>query len=499
MSEVTNPTVPVTNPPSLQDCSVELACTLPYYVLGTQQVQSRIDEIHPNLAAAQWEVQRMRDVIAGSRTIKAKGTTYLPKTRINQDLLEYKRLKHHTTWFPATNRTLAGIKGLLLAKNVVLNAPALEPIKSVITRELGSDRDLAEQVVGETLQTNFTGLLVDHSTAPAGVALNAANALEVGFRPFVALYPCESIIWIDYGYQDNARKPIRVVLRESADRILELSLTSGIYQQHVHTREGGQYQITETRTPTKNGKPLDRLPFVIVSDNTAAWPQPSVLRDVAELNLQHYLQSSKIANLEMVGAGLVPFITGVQIPRDEQTGEKLPVDIDFSTGGFIVLEDAQAKATFMEPEGNLAVQLADTLLTIQDQMAKCGARVIASEKVAPEAAETVARRAASEDSTNASLALAYQRRISDALSWCSWWIDGSKAQFTLNTDYRNYKMSAQDRTIALQELQAGAISKLTYYMERRDNGIINSSDTFEEEQARIEQDRADEPPADTGL
>jgi hypothetical protein len=478
-----------------------------------------IEDIHPDLARKRADIQLVRDVIGGARVIKNKTTDYLPLSRFGQPDEEYKRLLNYTSFFPATSRTAQAKRGLMTAKNVVLNAPILEPIKDVITPQGDSIRDLAEEVIWETFQTNFTGLLTDHPERPEGVALNAANALRLNYRPFIHLFPFESILWIDYATRGPVRVFERVVLRESEKRILELVMIGNVYVQRVWEKKkpitgsvrggfgnpsqstipldaSGDWEITEIRQPRKDGQKLTSIPFTIVSDNTKPWPQDSILKDLAELNLDHYKVSARIANIQMFAAGVVPVIAGMKLGYDDD-GNIIPPSIYTGPGGIIVLEDPTAKWGFLEPEGHTIDSLMKTRDDYQEQMAKTGGNLIASERnKAPESDTSTARRAAGEDSATASTALVYARRISDALSWCSWWMDGSKASFTLNTDYKMNGMTAQERTVALAEWQSGGRSWEDWFYERRDKGVINSSLTPEEERARIDAESIDRPTAE---
>ncbi|KQN28096.1 hypothetical protein ASF00_09310 [Sphingomonas sp. Leaf34] len=456
-----------------------------------------IEDIHPKLAVKHADVQLIRDVMAGARTIKRKRTEYLPFSRTAQPVEEYDRLLQYTSFFPATSRTAQAKRGLMTAKNVVLNAPVLEPIKDVITRNADSVRDLAEEVIWETFQTNFTGLLADHPEAPDGVSLNAANALRLNYRPFIHLFPLESILWIDYGIKGPLRTFERVVLREREDRILELVMVNGIYVQRVWEKKDGLgFEITEVREPRKDGQRLTSIPFTVVSDNTKSWPQDSELKDLAELNLDHYKVSARIANIQMFASGVVPVFSGIKLQKDDD-GQDIPPNLYIGAGGVVVLEEPTAKWGFLEPEGHTMDGLMKTRDDFQEQMAKVGGNLIASERnKAPESDTQSARRGAGEDSAVASLALVYARRISDALSWCSWWMDGSKAVFTLNTDYKMGGMTAQERTVALAELQAGVTSWDTWFLERRDKGVVNASLLPDEERARIDQDNIDRPTAE---
>lgn len=472
-----------------------------------------ITDIHPKLAERHADVRMIRDVVAGSRRVKSRRTEYLPLSRFQQPTEEYNRLLVSTNFFAATSRTAQAKRGLMVAKNVVLNSSALQPVQDVITPQCDSVRDLAEEVIWETFQTNFTGLLADHPDAPEGVDLNAANALELNYRPFLHLYPLESILWIDYAPRGVLRTFERVVLQESENRILELLMIEGRYVQRVWTKmatravntNGSQpitpinnateWEMTETRVPTKDDVPLNRIPFTIVSDNTKAWPQDSILKDLAETNLDHYRISARIANIQMFASGVVPVIAGIPLEKDDNGNVKDP-ELYTGAGGIILLTDPTAKWGFLEPEGHTMDSLMKGRDDLQEQMAKVGGNLIASERnKAPESDTANNRRSAAEDSAVASLSLAYARRISDALSWCSWWIDGSKATFTLNTDYRMANMTPQERTVALAELQAGVRSWENWFHERSDRGVVNRGLTADEERAAIDADTVNLPSA----
>lgn len=453
----------------------------------------------PSQEIANWlpRWKLVRDVVSGQYEIKRGGETYLPRVRTGQSNEEYARFLKATPFFPATARTAQGLLGLWFAKNVVLNAPVLDAIMDVITKDGMSWRDLAKDVCWETVQTNRTGLLIDHPNAPIGADLNAENALAQGLRPFIHVFPGETILRIDYGIVRNRQLPIRVCLQESCERILELKLTNEIYTQTVWTLKDGAWAEGVTTTPVRLGKPLNEIPFVIVSDNTKTKPQPCVLEDLCQLNLSHYIAQGRISALETYGAGVIPVITGIT-PEKDGNGKDIIPELFFGPGGFLILPDHQAKAFFLEPDGNMSAALNTSKKDLEEQMAKVGARMLAPERVAPEAEATVRMRSAAEDSTNASLAIVYARRLSEAFGWCAWWMGGERtdATLTLNTDYANKGLTAQERTIALAELQAGYRSREDWFYERRDAGIINSSLTFEEEQDRIAADVIDQPTAE---
>jgi hypothetical protein len=466
----------------------------------------KINEPTPEMAAWHARARLVRDVTAGEHQIKLGREEYLPRFRAKQSDEEYDRFLKSTSFFPATARTAQGRRGLMFARNVVLNGTALDPIKNVLTPHGDDWRSVAEHIVYDTFQTNYTGLLVDHPAAPDGVELNADNALMEGFRPFLHVFRLECILEATRGLVRNQQKFVRIRILESEDRVLELLLLNGTYVQRVHKREGGQWKV-EQRTPGKDGQPLTEIPFEIVSDNKAALPQPSVLEDVARLNIAHYIAQGRINALQVFGSGLVPILKGVQPEKRIVDGQETLIapELQFgSNGQYLLLPNPESDFGFLEPRGYMAADLRQSKKDLEDQMAACASRMLEPPAVAPEAPENSARRSQAEDSTNASLAQTYAARISRAFSRMAWWMTPGDAAFTgeevtltLNTDYKTRGMTAQDRTVAMAELQAGIRSWEDWFYERRDAGLVNSSLTPEEEKARIEADNVDRPTVET--
>ncbi len=465
-----------------------------------------INEPTPEMAVWHQRAKLVRDVVAGAHAIKAGRETYLPRFRASQADEEYERFLQTTSFFPATSRTAQGRRGLMFAKNVVLNSPSLVAISQVITPQGDDWRSVCEHIVYDTFQTNFTGLLADHPAPLEGVELNAANALELGFRPFLHVFRLESILEVTRGLVRNRQMWVRIRLLETKDRVLELLLVNGEYVQRVHENRNGQWQITKSVRPTKNGVPLNEIPFEIVSDNKAATPQPCILEDVARLNIDHYVAQGRINALQVFGSGLVPILKGVQPEKKVVDGEEVTImpQLHFgSNGQYLLLPNPESDFGFLEPRGYMAADLRASAKDLEDKMAKVAARMIAPEAVAPEAEVTVKMRNAADDSITGSLAITYAARISRVLSRMAWWMApgdapfvGDEAKVTLNTDYKNKGMTAQERQVAMAELQAGLRSWEDWFYERKDAGVINSSLTPEQERARIEADNVDRPSAE---
>jgi hypothetical protein len=150
-------------------------------------------------------------------------------------------------------------------------------------------------------------------------------------------------------------------------------------------------------------------------------------------------------------------------------------------------ENHEAKAFFLEFTGEGLGALSKRLEEKEAMMAALGARMLAAEKRAAEAAETAAIHRSGENGVLGSLAIGASQAISKALTWCAEWAGVvGEAKVELNTDYLPAGMTSQDITALVQAWQAGAISHLTLLDNLQRGEIARQGVTAEEEIALIE-------------
>ncbi|WP_454883988.1 DUF4055 domain-containing protein [Sphingomonas oryzagri] len=451
-----------------------------------------ITDLHPNLAKFQPRWKKIRDVIDGSYAVKLCPEAYLPRARPGQSDAEYDIYEANTSFFPGASRMAECRKGLMfIGNNVLTCSDKFKLIADAITKDAMSVREFYDEAVWDTLQTNYTGLFADHPQTPDETP--ADEAIDLGYRPFLFMYPAESILMPKWGMVKNKRALIYITIKESDTRILELELVNGIYVQRVWEMLEGIWRKTVERTPSKRGKPLTEIPFIIMSDTTKPYPQTGQLEDIVQLNLDHYKAQGKLAMLEMFGSGVIPVISGAT-PATNEDGEADVPSMFVGTGGFLVLPGENAKAYFLEPEGNMAASLRATVDLREQQMNKAGARLLTADKAAPEAPEVVLTEKAGEDAITENLTLAYNRRLDAILTIAADWLEeGATASFSLNTDYSSTTLTAQDLTALAGLVAQGQMSQRQLYWNLQKGKRVDPASTFEEERAQIEQDNLDRP------
>jgi hypothetical protein len=103
-----------------------------------------------------------RDVVGGTRKLRAETTRYLPAlTGENTDA--YKARLNRTVLYNATWRTIMGFQGLLFRKPAVITVPTVvEPLMDDVTSSGISLRMLALELTEECLTVSRVGLWVNY-------------------------------------------------------------------------------------------------------------------------------------------------------------------------------------------------------------------------------------------------------------------------------------------------------------------------------------------------
>lgn len=416
----------------------------------------QINEPTDTIAAALTRWKRNRDIIAGEDAVKAAGEKYLPKLG-SQSETEYRKYLARVPYFPGASRTHDGLLGLVTRKDGVLKGPAgLDQILQTITHSGHTVDDLAEEVFSETLKTGFTGLLVDHPATSEALTVKAA--IDGNYRPFVAIYPAESILEVQPGVVQNRQRIVRVRLLEDGETVRELRLDDGIYSVTIHRKIEERWVADEPVIPMRSGKPLTDIPFVLVAPKVRTFePVKGPLDDVCLLNLHLYHEQADAKNSRFYSSAPILTVKGAKENPDLVIGPGTVVYFPDHT------QENPVEFEFTEFSGAGQTTLENAVATLKDEMAKLGSNILASEKSAAEAAETHAIRRSSENSVLASLARTVSRKIEEALTWVTWWMGREAVTFQLNTDFIPSPMTAEERKAALAEFMSGAISQATYF------------------------------------
>ena len=439
--------------------------------------------------------RKCRDVTAGQEAVHRRGELYLPRLDGQSDA-DYGAYRARALFFNATQRTLDGMLGLVFRKAPRVDLP--QPLTS-----LAADIDLmgsgltrfAEALVEEVLTVGRSGVLVDHPPARPDL-VTAGQARAANQRPFLRRYRAEDILDWREGAVGNATALTHVRLSEmvslphpgdefrslEAEQIRVLDLDGeGLYRQRLFRFADGVWrQQGPDIQPLMSGRPMTFIPFIFLGpkDNRVAPAKPPLL-DLANLNLSHYRSSADFEH----GA----HFTG--LPTPVVTGHRLDEDavLAIGAGEAWVLPSSDAKAFFLEFSGQGLGALERSLERKEAQMAAIGARMLAPEKRAAEAAETLAIRRGGENSVLAALAQSAAQGLTRALEILRDWTGlQGRVAFELNRDYLPLAMTAEQLKAHVAAWQAGALSEQSLFEALKQGEVIAESLSFEDERARKE-------------
>lgn len=125
-----------------------------------------VDTKHPEYTKWLPRWQRCRDVAEGEDAVKEAGTRYLPKLpgQSDEDYADYKK---RALFFPATGRTVQGLRGLVFRKAPVSELPPkVAELAEDITQAGQSLEELAKHTTDEVITTARMGLLVEFPAPP---------------------------------------------------------------------------------------------------------------------------------------------------------------------------------------------------------------------------------------------------------------------------------------------------------------------------------------------
>jgi hypothetical protein len=437
-----------------------------------------IEDTHKQYKVHQGQWTRCRDAISGTDAVKNKGTTYLPKLD-GQDADEYAAYKKRALFYGASRRTVAGLLG-----SVMRRRPEVAFYNKTFLQSATIDGDsfmvLCEYTLREQLSTGRLGLLVD--------------AQAEGSDPYIATYTAESIRNWKTAMIDGRRELVQVVLSETYEtpatndntgrpdeftvetnvqyRVLELVRDGPtgalVYQQRLFRQEkagdGSKGQWVEVRSipgpdgtaqeypfrPSKRGAAFTYIPFVIINttDLSPDVAEPPLL-DLVDVNLSHYRTAADLEHGAHYTALPTAWVAGFD--------NKATLRIGSQTAW--VSDNADAKAGFLEFEGQGLDSLRNLMDDKEQMMAVLGSRMLEDQKKAAEAEGTMKLRTAYESGSLVSIANMAGEGLAKALTFVAEWMgETSDNKVKFNTDFVAARMMPNELLSLIQALQAGAIT-----------------------------------------
>jgi hypothetical protein len=465
---------------------------------------------------------RCRDVMAGSDAVKAGGTKYLPAlagqtqglegyklTTASASHKDYAAYLLRAMFTPVGMRTAWGLAGLVFSHPPTLaNVPkSSEEDLADVTRTGVSLLSFALDLCLELLHVGRAGVLLD--MPPEGSP-----------RPYWVLYRAEQIInWRTTRIAGQEYLTLLVLSERVPAEVQDDAFTVKLENQYrvlrlVNLRATGEtredafrYEVQLYRedpnhkqqfieygplvVPTRRGEPLSYIPFTFIGPSGVT-PQVEhpVLLDLVDVILSHYRNSADLEWGMHFTALPTPYAFGITLKQ----GETLAIG---PTEAW-VHENANAKAGMLEYGGQGLGSIEKAMERKNQLMIVLGARMLESQKNAPEAAATVRLRNSGEGSVLAVLATSLGQALTQTLRWHLFWAGleedvARAATITLNPDAKD-ELTADEIRALVTSWQAGAISRKTLLENLAWGEWLREGVTIEEEIAEIERETPEPPP-----
>jgi hypothetical protein len=455
-----------------------------------------INSQHPEYQRTLPQWTRCRDAVEGQDVIKAKGDSYLPRLsghfEPNTGAQAYEAYKGRALWFGATDRTLNGYVGAILRKDPSFIVPdTLRDRMEDITDAGQNAVQFAHALTKELLTTGRCGLLVDKLSEDA----------SEGEPAFIKLYYPENILnWV---VVDG--KFMAVILEETvlvpdkdkydlveAKQIRELSMETGIYTVTLWRKTTGvtagseEWIPGQTVAPTMRGIPIDHIPFVMISadEDSISCSKPPLL-DLVNVNINHYQLDADYRHGLHFTALPTPVFTGVDDSRAYYLGSE----------GAINLRDVNSKAFYLEFNGQGLVAIKDALEDRTKQMAALGAQLLQRSQRGRgvETAEAARIQQSGETSLLSTIVGRIEEGFERALTYIMNWEGVTTAEgdieVTLNRDFIDATLSAQEITAIVAAWQAGSMRNEDLFWNLQRGGIVKPNITFDEFQKVLDEEK----------
>lgn len=439
------------------------------------------------------------DVVAGSRAVKSRGQTYLPKPNPDDTSAEndtrYNQYLARAVFYNVSSRTLQGLTGAAFRKNPILDKPsALDYIENDIDGSGVSVYQQSQHVLREVLKIGRHGLLADYPTTEGAVSRADMDAGRV--RATIASYSANQIINWRTERIGAIHKLVLVVLKERAERIMPdgfgidyfdryrvLRLRDGVYTQETWSNDRSGLHVEQEEFPVRNGSGgfWDRIPFTFVgSNNNEASIDPAPMYDMAEVSIAHYRNSADYEDSVYFIGQAQPWMSGLSEEwRNWIQEQGLYVG---SRSPILLPQGGQFGITQAMPN-TLAREAMDQK---EDQMVALGARLIQPGS----ASKTATEAKADTENEHSVLSLAVAN-VNEAYMSCLEWMGqfmnvSGESRYEINQEFTAPNIDAQMLTALIQAWQSGKYPEADLWSQLRKYGLIDEEK--DDEQIREELD-----------
>jgi hypothetical protein len=421
----------------------------------------------------------VRDCYGGQDCIKAAAEEYLPRLKAQQEV-DYQSYLYRALFFPITGKTAHTLVGMATGTPPEVKYPSeLDPYFA----EGEGSYQFTEFYVNTFLEIILQGRY--------GVLIDAPTIASD--RTIISPYLAENIVRFEPDQSGNMElllrecyyEPIEGSKYETKEKIRyrRLFIAGGTYYQQLLDDE--LEPMTPPVAPTFRGKTIDYLPFIPIGASGVHYSvDRPPMYDLATINLSHYLTSADLEWGRHIVGLPTPVVSGVDASTTLNIG---------GTSAWI-LPDPQAKAEYLEFQGQGLQSLETALSEKVSLMASASARLIDNSTRGSEAVDAVRLRYMSEAASLIHIVTSVENGLNMMYNMIAR-LHGAPetVSITFSREVLGVSLTFNDLKVLLEGYLTGAVSKesLLYNMKRLK--AVDPKRTDEEELAAIKPP----PPAKT--
>lgn len=426
----------------------------------------------------------IRTLMGGTTAMRAAGERYAPKYPAEVKEAYQARIAR-STLFNATAKTVADFVGRVLRSPIVLGDDVPKELV-----EYAENIDLAGRHLNEFARAAFTDamqagigyILADAPIRPEGLRQTVEAERAAGLRPYLVYVPIERLIGWRSAMVDNVETLTQVRIKECVvepdgpwgekeiDQVRVLE-PGRWWTYRRKTQQSEEWIEHESGTTSLAHIPLAPIYLKRTGFMTGAPP----LSDLAELNAAHWASSSDQRNILTVAR--CPVLFGAGFTSDDQ------VVIGAST--MIRTSDPAARLSYVEHTGAAIGAGRQDLIDLETQMQAMGLQLLI-----PNPGQTATgeiRDNAKERSALDAMAGALEDALEQALGFMAEFAglgQDKGGSLTVNRDFG--LIGGADTTTLLNAVNAGQISRETFWLELKRRNVLADDFDAEAELARLE-------------
>lgn len=465
-----------------------------------------IGKPHPDYSTLETYRMTCRDLMGGTRAMRAAGQRYLPKEHEESDD-DYQSRVNRTTLYNGFRRTVLNFAGRVFSKPVVVESTSDDRIIDWSEDVTNDGRDIVTFGLGLAhtgLAEGQAHIFADYTQVSTAETL--AEEREMSPRPYlVEIKPKDLIYW--------RHEVIGGVKALAEIRFLESYVDEdrGERCQQIRVwRYGGEWEIWRRASPSSNSgrdtgwalyangqATIIEIPFVTIHfgqrfDEMSALPP---LEDLADVNVAHWQSSSDQRYVLHIARVPILMLKGFQ------TESGAPSKVVVGVNRFLRTNNPAADARYVEHSGQAIAAGRQDLQDLEAQMAALGIELLLGNRPGDITATGRAITKAAEESTLQSMAKAVKRGLSDAVSLMAEWAGIDPDTVTVEMDVEHDLVISDGGELAslTSARERGDLTRDTLWKEFVRRGILSDEFDPEAEEAMLDQTGPTFPPSGTSV